>query len=234
MNEVVKYWDENLVAQHVGIELNWLFNHLDLEDTRELNYVDIGGNVGKFYDELIKKYSVKKAIIIEPSKILFDYMSEKFKGISNVELHNFAISDSNGMVKFIDSAQNVTEFFEEKGISNSMNLGLSKLNRMEEGSTQCYSMDYFLRNICSIEPKKINFIKIDTENTDLFIIKNMTDFFIEKQIKPFILFENNYHNDMSRSEALEIIERFCQTCGYEPVDLSIPGDSFLKPKKSTL
>ena len=232
MNEVVKYWDENLVGQHVGIELNWLFKHLDSENINELNYIDIGGNVGKFYDEIIKKYIVEKAIIVEPSKILYDYMVEKFKDFKNIELHNFAISDSNGMLNFVDSAQNATEYFEKQGMTTSMNLGLSKLNRKQEGTTQCYSMDYFLRNINTIDSEKISFIKIDTENSDLFIINNMIEFIVEKQIKPFILFENNYHNDMSKSEASEIMERFCNLCGYEPVDLNIPGDSFLKPKKN--
>lgn len=231
MNEIIKYWDDNLVGQHVGIELNWLYEHLDTNNLNNLSYIDIGGNVGKFYDEISKRYSIKKSIIVEPSVILFEYMMDKFKQNPNVEIHNYAISDSNGMVQFVDSALNATEYFKDKGPSNSMNLGLSKLNRNHEGTTQCFSMDYFLRNLCSITPKEIDFIKIDTENSDLFIIRNMMNFLVENQIKPFILFENNYHNDMSRVEAMEIMELFCNTCGYEKVDLNIPGDSFIKPTK---
>jgi hypothetical protein len=57
----------------------------------------------------------------------------------------------------------------------------------------------------------------------------MTDYLSKNKIKPFILFENNFHNDMPLDEAQKIIDNFCEKCGYYPVDLTINGDLFIKP-----
>jgi FkbM family methyltransferase len=231
MNKVIKFWDENLVLQHIGNELNWLFNYLDENRSNEISYIDVGGNVGKFYDQIISKYTVKRAEIIEPSRILFNYMIEKYKDVENVKLYNFAINNKDEDVDFIDSAQLSIDYFYEKGTDKSINLGLSKINRKNTGSTKSFSMNTFLREITTIKPDEINFIKIDTENSDLFIIENMMDFIIETKIRPLILFENNYHNDLTTEEAIKIIEKFCELCGYEDVDLSISGDNLIIPKK---
>lgn len=231
MSEVIKYWDGNLILQHIGKELNWLFDYLDKNKKESIFFIDIGGNVGKFYDEVSKKYSIEKCIIVEPSKVLFDYMVNKFESTNSVELHNFAISDKNGDFQFHDSASMVIDYFEKEEINNSINLGLSKLSHDIPGDTKCYSMDFFLREINTINPKDIDFIKIDTENSDLQIIKSMTNFFVENEIQPLILFENNYHNSISQEEATNIINNFCDLCGYEKIDLSIPGDNILIPTK---
>lgn len=231
MNNVVKYWDENVVMGHVGGEIDWIFSYLNNNGMNDISYIDIGGNVGKFHEEISKRYRVKKCIIVEPSKTLFDYMTEKFVDDTSVELHNFAISDKDGQFFFIDSAGNAVKHFEENGLDSSINLGLSKISHSQTGATTCYSMDNFLRNICSIPPNEISFIKIDTENSDLQIIKSMTPFFVENNISPFIVFENNYHNDISTEQAIDIINTFCSLCGYEPVSLSHPGDNFILPKK---
>lgn len=231
MNNIIKYWDDNLVSKHIGTEINWLFSYLDNENIKELKYIDIGSNVGKFFDVINEKYIIKQSIMIEPSKTLFEFLNEKFKDKDNIMLHNFAISDTNSYLWFDDLVSNAIDYYEKIGINDSINLGLSKLNRNMNGNTLCYSMDFFLRNICTIPPNDIDFIKIDTENSDLFIIKNMTDFIKEHEIKPFILFENNYHNDLSRIEAEKIINDFTTQCGYESVDLSTAGDMFIKPKK---
>jgi FkbM family methyltransferase len=231
MNEIIKFWDENLVLPHIGNELNWLFNYLDENKLDNLSYIDIGGNVGKFYDQIITKYTVKKANIIEPSKILFDYMVGKYKDKNNVDLYNFAINNKDGSVEFVDSAQSASDFFIERGVDNSINLGLSKMNRNNPGSTQCISIDTFLRKITTIKPDEIDFIKIDTENSDLFILENMINFLVDNKIRPFILFENNYHNDLTTEKAMEIMKNFCLLGGYEDVDLSGSGDNLIMPKK---
>jgi len=230
MNEVIKFWDENIVLSHVQNELGWLFDYLDKNNLDNLSYIDIGGNVGKFYDQITTRFTVKKAEIIEPSKILFNYMVEKYKEKDNVNLYNFPISNKDGYVDFYDHAQSTCEFFSEKGIDNSINLGLSQINtRNVGGITECFSMDTFLRKISGINPDEIDFIKIDTENSDLFILENMIDFLVENKIRPFVLFENNYRDHITDEGAIKILEKFCQLCGYESVNLN-PGDNLIIPK----
>ena len=70
MNNSIKYWDEKIVSRHIGTEINWLTEYLDENKITELSFIDIGGNVGKFYDELSKKYTIKKCVIVEASKRL--------------------------------------------------------------------------------------------------------------------------------------------------------------------
>lgn len=60
MNEVIKFWDENIVLSHVRNELGWLFDYLDKNNLDNLSYIDIGGNVGKFYDQITSRFTVKK------------------------------------------------------------------------------------------------------------------------------------------------------------------------------
>jgi FkbM family methyltransferase len=231
INNVIEYWDNNLVERHIGTEINWLFSYLDENKINEVSYIDIGSNVGKFYDVISKKYTIKKCIMVEPSKVLFDHMSEKYLGIDSIELHNFAISDENGNYELDTSVNDSINYFNEIGIDESINLGLTKLDKKKSGNTLCYSMEYFLKNINTIPLKDITFIKIDTENNDLQIIKSMTELFKNNNINPFILFENNYHNDMSDVSAKEIMSNFTKECGYEEVDLSYAGDNFIKPIK---
>jgi FkbM family methyltransferase len=231
MNEIIKYWDENLIEKHIGIEMNWLDNYLTNHKYETISYIDIGANVGKFYDSLSKKYFIKKCIMVEPSKILYTYMDEKFKNNNNIEIHNFAISDVDGFFDFHDSASNGVEYWKNKSPEefDSMNLGLSKLDLNNSGGVKCYSMYNFLKKVITINPQEITFIKIDTENYDLKIIKSMTQFFLESKINPFILFENNYHNNMTDFEAENIVKEFCEMCGYIMPDLKRSGDHFLMP-----
>ena len=231
MNNVIKYWDDNLVSTHIGTELKWLYNYLDEINFESISFIDIGGNVGKFYDEISKKYNVRKCVVVEPSKTLFNYLSEKFIHNDSVILFNFAISDENGSFDFTDSAEQTVHYFKDNENNNSINLGLSKLNK-SNGDTKCYSMEFFMEKFNPISCDEITFIKIDTENMDLQIIKSLTSFLQKTKINPFILFENNYHNDITTEEAENIIKTFCELCGYEKVDLSNAGDKYITPIKN--
>lgn len=227
MNKNIKYWDDEIVARHIGTELNWLFEYLDDNNITNISFIDIGGNVGKFYDELSKKYKIDKCVIVEASNKLCDYMKNKFSNNESVEIHNVAISDKEGYFEFNDSG---IDYWNDKDVDESINLGLSKLSN-SSGQTKCILINTFLENYNTILPSDITFIKIDTENRDIPILGGMIDYLIRHNIKPFILFENNYHNDMSYDDAQLILDTFSEKCGYEKVNLKTPGDSKITPKK---
>lgn len=229
MNNAIEYWDKEIVHRHVGVELNWLYQFLDERQIKKISFIDIGGNVGKFYDELSNKYEIDHCVIVEPSKKLYDYMVQKYRDKKNVTLFNFGISENNGLYHFDDSG---IDYWNSRDLNDSINLGVFKMNN-SEGNVQFYNVDFFVRNYSTIKPKDITFIKIDTENRDLHILKDLKKYLRENKINPFILFENNFHNDMSFEEAKKIIDEFCETCGYEKVDLTRPGDSFIKPIEYT-
>lgn len=228
MNDVIKYWDDNLVAVHIGTEINWVHSYIEENNIEKISFIDIGGNVGKFFDELSKKYTIDRCIIVEPSKRLYDYMCDKFKNNPQVTVHNFGISKENGMFQFDDSG---IDYWTEHGIDNSMNLGIFQM-RNNSGETQFFTIDYFLENYNTIDPKKITFIKIDTESRDLYIIEGLKKYLQKHQIRPLILFENNFHADMTLDEAQTIVNDFCGFFGYESTDLSYGGDKCLIPIKN--
>lgn len=228
MSDVIKYWDENLVSMHIGTEIGWVKSYINENKIDRISFIDIGGNVGKFYDELSREYQIDNCVIVEPSKRLCDYMREKFKDNRQIVIHNFGISNENGFFEFDDSG---LDYWSERSLDPSVNLGLFRMGK-NIGETQFFNMDYFMQNYFTKDPKKITFIKIDTENRDLFILRDLKKYLKENRIRPLILFENNFHADMSLEEAQSIVDDLCKTCGYEHSDLKINGDKFLKPIKN--
>lgn len=228
MNNVIKYWDDNLVSAHIGTEINWVHSYIEENNIDKISFIDIGGNVGKFFDELSKKYTIENCIIVEPSKRLYNYMIDKFKNNVQVVIHNCGISNENGLFQFDDSG---IDYWSEREIDNSINLGIFKMQN-SPGETQFYTMDYFMEIHNTIDPKKITFIKIDTENRDLYVLRDLKNYLEKNKIRPLILFENNFHADMSLEEAQNIVNDFCNICGYETTNLDFAGDKFLTPIKN--
>lgn len=228
--KTIKHWDEDLMYQHVHRELSSLYNVLDEFKVKELSFIDVGGNVGKFYEEISKRYVVNKCVIVEASKILSEYMVEKFKNDPRVVVHNFGLSDEDGDFYFDDAGVRCIEDNNIDASKSDVNLGLAgKTN--SPGSTKFFNASYFLREINEIPANDISLIKIDTENADYQIISAMKEFLIEKKISPIILFENNFHNAGKTIEwAYEVINDVCDKCGYTKPSLN-SENIFLIPTK---
>ena len=223
----IKYWDDELVNKFVQPELQQLLIHFKTYNIDSLSFVDVGGNVGKFYDEISKHHTVNKCEIVEGSKILCEYMTDKFKDNPNVTVHNFGLSDQEGVFYFGD--ERVT-WFERTGSDgtgfNNVNLGLSSSHFVHhedtnyDGATKFYNGTYFLENFNTIPPQDLKFIKVDTENRDIQIVSSMKDYLIKHNIKPIIVFENNYRYFLSVEDAQSLIDDVCDKVGYQPVNLS--------------
>ena len=186
MNEYIKYWDEKLVEKHVGQDIRYVVEYFRELNQNTISFIDIGANVGKIYDCLKKHFTIEKVIMVEASKQLSEYMVEKYKNEKNITIYNFAISNVAGSFNLWEgSFENLKDF------TNEINLGLSKIEN-KQGNTLCLTMDYFLSNFNTLQPNEISLIKIDTETKDLYILKDMINWLLEKNIQPYILFENNY------------------------------------------
>lgn len=98
MKELIEIWDRELIERHIGSEIRYI-NDFFVGKTK-LTYIDIGANVGKFYDVLSKKYEIEKVIMVEPAPKLFEYISDKFKEVKNCKIYDFAISDETGETFF--------------------------------------------------------------------------------------------------------------------------------------
>lgn len=233
----IKHWDDNLVLKFVNKELIPLYKHFETYGITSLSFVDIGGNVGKFYDEISKNYIVNKCEVVEASSILCEYMNDKFKDNPKVTIHHMGLSDEEGIFYFGDEGIRYFENSGEDGSGRDVNLGLSFShfihhdNTNFHGATKFYPSHHFLENMCTIPPQDLKFIKVDTENRDIQIVASMTDYLVKHNIQPIILFENNYRYFLSVEEAQILIDNLCDKVGYIKVDLSGPDENvFLLPK----
>lgn len=235
----IKYWDNHVMDKHILREIDNLTQYLTDYGITELSYVDIGGNVGRFYDKLSVNFTINQCEIIEASKILSEYLEIKFKENPKVKIHNFGLSDEYGEFYFGDESIQIIENrnLDLTGDQN-INLGLSAAHFNSNKTipdnikTIFHSSFDFLDRICQIPPKDLKMIKVDTENRDTQIVLNMKDYFLKHGISPIILFENNFRYFMTIEDAQYKIDEFCETLGYNKVFLSKSGDNvFLLPLK---
>jgi len=63
------------------------------------NVVDVGSNVGQWANALLELVVPQQLILIEPGPASFAALRERFGGRENVELHNIAIGDIDGVTK---------------------------------------------------------------------------------------------------------------------------------------
>jgi FkbM family methyltransferase len=221
MKDLIKIWDEELIEKHIGTEIRYLQEYFS--NKKNLNYIDIGANVGKFYDVLSKFYQIDNVFMVEPAPQLFEYISEKFKEKPNCKLFNFAISNENGET-----------YFQTQCIDNStterIDMGVSKIHKNQSGHLVKMVSGYDFLNDHVNNLEEIDFIKLDTETHDYLILESIIPIIEKLEKKPFILFEHNYHSLMSDQEAERIINEFTSRCQYESINFkSLNGDCFIKP-----
>lgn len=212
-----------MVLNHVGQELQIIKNFLNENHIKKISFLDIGANTGKFYEELSKDFEIEYCVLIEPMKDLFEYIKLKYSDKKNIFLYNIALSDEQGKFELnTESIDYWKENINDENYKTHMNLGVSSLTR-NIGQTDTYTLEYFWNNLTK---KEFNFIKIDTENRDLQIIKDLSKIIDNNLlIKPLILFENNYFMssglsmEHSNEEAQKIVDNFCQKCYYKTINI---------------
>lgn len=224
MKDLIKIWDDELIERNIGIEINYLKDYFGPKNITKLSYIDIGANVGKFYDVLSRDYSIERVIMVEPAPQLFEYLSEKFNETPNCKLYDFAISDRSGKTYFQTHSI-------EHSTPDHINMGVSKIHKSEGHEVQMVSgYDFFDQYVDDLET--IDFIKIDTETQDYQILRSIQPIISNLNKKPFILFEHNYKDSIPEEEARQILIDFTNACGYETINFDeLFGDSFIKPKQ---
>jgi FkbM family methyltransferase len=222
----IKQWDDLHCEKHVFNFVNQIYDILNKNNFTSINYIDIGANVGKVYDLLSNKITINQAYLYEASPILYSYLEKKYKNNISVKTHNITINNNTGSV-FFDETSLIHQI--ENNFSD-LNLGLSKItnnqNLTKVDSTKLSTILNQDKDLFT----NINFIKIDTENVDFYILIDLLtviDFF-EK--KPIIEFEINYFmNGHPQIWAQNIIDEFFKH-GYNSLNLSdCYGEGILIP-----
>lgn len=219
MYDIIKFWDEEIVSQHIRI--SEVINFFTNIKKKNINYIDIGANVGKVYDKLNSTIGVNKCFLVEPCRELADYMRKKYSNLNNIKVIEKGVTKENKMFEFINSAHYQTE---EIGKEKNLNLGLSRISGKLEASGENYLIEgitgcKLLEEEIDLEPSEIDYIKIDTENCDFFILENIFSYIKENNIRPFISFECNFMFFMTKDDAKKIIQPYFDELNYKFIDL---------------
>lgn len=227
MNEnLIKHWDDNICEGHLNSEASIVIEYFKNKGINEINFIDIGANVGKYYETLSRHFKINKCVMYEGSRILSDYISNKFKDNPSVEVYNYAISNEDKLTYFNEES---IKYFLSKEDLDGLNLGLSKVSNVSGTPVQMRDIFGLLNERYEFF-SNFDFIKVDTETLDYFILSSLKDFIKKLDKKPFICFEHNYHNMMEPSEAKEIYETFLKECGYYGDEFeTLSGDVSLFP-----
>ena len=182
--KTIKHWDEDLMSKYTNKELNALYKILDELKIKEMSFVDIGGNVGKFYEEISKRYTVNQCVIAEASKILSEYMELKFKDDSKVTVYNVGLSDVSGDFYFDDVAVRTIEDNNIDASKDDINLGLAAKSNFP-GDTKFYNASYFLKKINKIPPNEITFINFHHK---VFILTTVLKIHFVNQVRALYIY----------------------------------------------
>lgn len=232
--DTIKFWDDNVVKNHCGGEIQRVKDFFVEKNIKQISFLDIGANTGKFYEELSKDFEIEYCVLVEPMKELFEYIQVKYNNKNNIFLYNIALSNKQGNFKLnTDHIDYWKKNLKNKVFDPQINLGISKITN-ENGDTETYTMTFFWNNFLS--NKNFDFIKIDTESKDLQIIEELSFCLSKNTKKPLILFENNYFMSSglsaedSNKEAQKIVDIFCIANSYKNINIS-KDPCILYPKK---
>ena len=234
----VKYWDENIAKTHVAHEVSLVTQELKKINKEKIVYLDIGANVGSYFDFLSKDFEIEKCVMVEASPLLTRYLNKKFQDQENVSVHNVGISneDKDG---FIDESG--LFYYINNEILDGLNFGCSNLTTSNldwQGNVlnaiKIKSIFNFLKE--DVKDYNFDFIKIDTENIDYLILESLKHYIKDSNQRPIICFEHNYHMDkVPKEDAKNTYESFLSECGYDgPNFETLKGDVLISPKKEFL
>lgn len=161
--------------------------------------VDIGANVGLISVPLCKKFT--NVISIECVPDTFECLDHNLEKFTNSKRYNFAVSDKNGFIEVAIPQHN----------GSIISSGWASISPERKNSFQeKILLKIESRTLDSLELKELDFLKIDVEQAELFVIKGALNT-IEK-FKPVIEFENK------RGENIQVV-RLLEQLGY----ITAPG-----------
>lgn len=229
----IQRWDLQHCRQHVVAVFQQILPTLkSYYQNDPIIYIDIGANVGKMYDLFYEEsgLDIEHSYLFEASSVLYEYMLTKYKENNKCTIYNDIILDTKTNINFDD------DYFLSEILNKPeyINFGLSKINKYKNNNLrETKQISTFLVNNNYIFNKK-TFIKIDTENSDIIILKDLLSVINNFKYKPVIEFEINYSCDGYPIEsAQEILNIYANKYRYNHINLSqTTGDGVLIPEIS--
>lgn len=139
-------------------------------------FFDIGANIGWYSINIAVSRRNSKVFSFEPIKKTYDQLKKNISlnQISNIESHNFGLSDTSGVFTF---------YYYPEGSGNASIANLTGRHDIENLQCEVQTMDHYT------EVKKINvdFIKCDVEGAELLVFKGGINTI--KRDRPIVLAE---------------------------------------------
>ena len=151
--------------------------------------LDVGAHNGEYSKKLLE--------IKETRVIAFEPMKQSFENLKKLtdyypaqfQCFNLALSDRIGFQKIYFTSKNSQL---ASLSSNLKNINFLKKKKIHNKKINVTTLDIFEKKNKNLFPKKIDFLKIDTEGNDLCVLKGGINF-IKKYKPKFIQIEMNYH-----------------------------------------
>ncbi len=160
--------EEQYILEYFGID-----DPLSPINNKSGTFLDIGANDGKtFSNTLALLQAGFKGVCVEPSPTAFAKLKENHKDFQSVYHYNFALGNTNGIVKMWDSGTHLGK--EDHGLLSTLNQAdynkWKGATEYKEIEVQCFRWKTFLNRLTI---KSFDFISIDAEGNDIDILQQI-------------------------------------------------------------
>lgn len=139
-------------------------------------FIDVGAHNGTYTDLFIQHYKIKKVLMFEPQKKIFNFIKNKYKKKKNIECLNLAISNNNNYKVLKLNLHDLTSTFSSFSKNNyyltfkAMLFGVKK-KKMIYGIEKVKTVTLSKIFVKNYKNTNIDLVKIDTEGHEFEVLK---------------------------------------------------------------
>ena len=173
--------------------------------------VDVGSNYGQFIDLFLAKFQVYNIIGVEPDKLLYKELCEKYDEFSDIEFVN------HGLGHYAETR--IFNIYESRDLNSFLELNthveFKNIKKIEEQIVQIITLDSLVKQKGI---KAIDLLKVDTQGFDYEVLKGTENAFAQRIVKNSVVelnFVNLYYSQNSPSEVISYLGKN----GFKPVGI---------------
>jgi len=139
-------------------------------------FIDVGAHNGTYTDLFIQNYKIKKVLMFEPQKKIFNFIKNKYKKKKNVKCFNLAISNNNNHKVLKLNLHDLTSTLSSFSKNNyyltfkAMLFGVKK-KKMIYGIEKVKTITLYKILVKNYKNTNIDLVKIDTEGHEFEVLK---------------------------------------------------------------